>query len=67
MDTQKSTSNTPKNPESNVKSSLTWRYFKSLHETILAASFASAPLEDNPHFIEIDEIEYNHLVKEMQS
>lgn len=63
------TSNAPENPPQSVNSALNprWRYFKSLQETILAASFDSAPLENNPNFIEIDEFEYRHILKEMQS
>lgn len=69
MTTDKSTSNLPEIQVPIVKNVLTsrWRYFKSLQETILAASFDSAPLENNPNFIEIDEFEYRHILKEMQS
>lgn len=69
MTANKSTPNAPKSPVSNVKTELTlrWRWFKSLHEQVLVASFASNALENNPHFIEIDEIEFHHLEKELQS
>lgn len=60
---------TPKNPDNSSPKplNLRWRYFKSLQGDVLAASFASAPLVENPHFIEIDRIEYDHLLKEMES
>lgn len=67
MTTQDHTSNAPENPPQSVKNALTWRYYKSLAETTLAACFASSVLDDNPHFIEIDRTEYNHLLKELES
>lgn len=65
MNTQYSTPEPADFQPPTVKFALTWRYYKSLHETTLAACFASSILDTNPHFIEIDRTEYEHLLKEL--
>ncbi len=69
MDTTHSTPQLPEKPAQTINSALNlrWRYFKSANGQLLAACFDSAVLENNPHFIGIDEFEYRHLLKEMQS
>lgn len=69
MNDQHSTSNAPQFQDPTVNAALNsrWKYFKSLQGHLLAACFASSVLDDSPYFIEIDEFEYRHLIKEMQS
>lgn len=59
----------PENPQANVNVTINyrWRYFRSIGGTMLLACFDSAPIEENPFFLEIDEIEYKHLCKELES
>lgn len=59
---------TPKQPENTTPKSLNlyWRFFKSRHTGLLAASFASSALSSNPHFIEISEAEYRRLEQEQK-
>ncbi len=69
MNDDHSTSNAPEFQDTNVKTALNSRvrYFRSLGGTMILTCFDSAPIEENPYFIEIDEIEYKHLSKEMNS
>jgi hypothetical protein len=69
MNTTYSTPNAPENPDASVNDTLNsrWRYFRSLGGAMLLACFDSAPVEENPYFIEIDRIEYEHLLKELES
>lgn len=64
-----STPQSPKNPEISVNVTINnrWRYFRSIGGTMALACFDSAPIEDNPYFLEIDRIEYEHFCKELQS
>lgn len=69
MTTTDHTSTAPENPDTTVNATLKtrWRYFRSIGGTMALACFDSAPIEDNPYFIEIDRIEYEHLLKELES
>ena len=69
MNTPYSTPKNPENPEPNVNVTINsrWRYFRSIGGTMLLACFDTAPVEENPYFLEIDRIEYEHLCKELES
>jgi hypothetical protein len=69
MHTTDHTPNPLENPQANINIAINvrWRYFRSIGGTMALACFDSAPIEDNPYFLEIDEIEYKHLCKELKS
>lgn len=69
MTTEDHTSNSPETQETIVNDALNlrWRYFRSIGGTMALACFDSAPVEENPYFLEIDRIEYEHRLKELES
>lgn len=69
MTTDKSTSKPLQTQETIVNDALNLRqrYFRSIGGTMALACFESVPIADNPYFIEIDEIEFKHLSKELES
>jgi len=69
MNADNSTPTAPEFQDPSINNALNSRirYFKSVGGTMVLACFDSAPLEDNPYFLEIDRIEYEHLCKELES
>lgn len=69
MTTDKSTSKPLQTQETIVNDvlNLRQRYFRSIGGTMALTCFDSVPIAENPYFIEIDRIEFEHLLKELKS